>query len=412
MRQVLKLPAYRRLLASYALNELSWATGSLALAVLVYRRTGSALGTMAFFLCAQFLPALGAPLVASRLVQYRARRVLPALYALECLAFVGLAAIVTSFSLAPLLLLAAADGIIALTARSLARAVTVAVTSPPGLLREGNALTNAVFSVCFMAGPALGAAIVATGGTQAALITGAGLFAAIAVTLATTRTLPDPSPQGPSRGRLRAALGYAASHPPIRRILSLQAAALVLFGISIPVAVVYAEQSLHAHAAGYGALLTAWGAGATAGSAIYARWRRLASWRLIALGAGALGVGFLVMALAAGLGVAIPGALIGGAGNGVEAIAAWTALQELVDPQQMALTLTLNESLSQAAPGVGILLGGAIAALAGARAALAVAGAGALVITLAVWIVLGGAQPSADVPGSVAGVTRSEASSR
>ena len=39
----------------------------------------------------------------------------------------------------------------------------------------------------------------------------------------------------------------------------------------------------------------------------------------------------------------------------------------------MAMIMSLNESLVQAAPGVGILLGGAIAALAGPRVALAVA---------------------------------------
>ena len=53
---VLKLPAYRRLLAAYTLNELAWSVGSLALAVLVYRRTGSAIGAMGFFLCSQFVP--------------------------------------------------------------------------------------------------------------------------------------------------------------------------------------------------------------------------------------------------------------------------------------------------------------------------------------------------------------------
>ena len=44
MKRALKLPAFRRLFAAYSLNELAWAFGSLALAVLVYRRTGSALG--------------------------------------------------------------------------------------------------------------------------------------------------------------------------------------------------------------------------------------------------------------------------------------------------------------------------------------------------------------------------------
>ena len=62
MRPVLRIPAYRRLLAAYALNELAFMIGSVALALLVYRHTGSALGTTAFFLSAQFIPALISPM--------------------------------------------------------------------------------------------------------------------------------------------------------------------------------------------------------------------------------------------------------------------------------------------------------------------------------------------------------------
>jgi hypothetical protein len=51
-----------------------------------------------------------------------------------------------------------------------------------------------------------------------------------------------------------------------------------------------------------------------------------------------------------------------------------------VQQRWMALMMSLNESLFQAVPGAGILLGGAIAALSGPRAAFAVSGAGALLI--------------------------------
>ena len=67
MNRVLKIPAFRRLLAAYTLNELAFMVGSLALALLVYRRTGSALGAAGFFLSAQFVPALMSPLAVARL---------------------------------------------------------------------------------------------------------------------------------------------------------------------------------------------------------------------------------------------------------------------------------------------------------------------------------------------------------
>lgn len=72
-----------------------------------------------------------------------------------------------------------------------------------------------------------------------------------------------------------------------------------------------------------------------------------------------------------------------GAGNGVEAVAARTTLQEHVAADWMAIIMSLNESLFQAVPGAGILIGGALTALAGTRTALAVAGAGA--IAIAIW---------------------------
>ena len=58
MIRCLRIVAFRRLLMAYVLNELAWSVGTLALSLLVYKRTGSAIGSAAFFLCSQFLPAL------------------------------------------------------------------------------------------------------------------------------------------------------------------------------------------------------------------------------------------------------------------------------------------------------------------------------------------------------------------
>src|SRR5205823_4667498 len=101
------------------------------------------------------------PAIVARLDGRAMRDVLPGLYSLEAVAFVALAGVASSFALAPLLVLALADGVIALTARPLARSSTVSVTVPYGLLREGNAVLNGAFSLCFMTGPAIGGADVA-----------------------------------------------------------------------------------------------------------------------------------------------------------------------------------------------------------------------------------------------------------
>ncbi len=139
MRRVLQLPSYRRLLAAYTLNELAWAFGTLALAVLVYRRTGSAIGTAGFFLCAQFVPALISPALVARLDQRQPRVVLASDVRARRGRVRGARRGLPRFSLAPVLVLAFVDGVIAVSARALARATTVGVLVPGGLLREGNA---------------------------------------------------------------------------------------------------------------------------------------------------------------------------------------------------------------------------------------------------------------------------------
>ena len=57
-----------------------------------------------------------------------------------------------------------------------------------------------------------------------------------------------------------------------------------------------------------------------------------------------------------------------------------TAVQELTRAAYQARVLALLEALASAMPGVGFLLGGAIAALSSPRLSYAVAGAGVLVV--------------------------------
>jgi MFS family permease len=151
---------------------------------------------------------------------------------------------------------------------------------------------------------------------------------------------------------------------------------------------VYAQHTLKAGPGGYGALMSAWGLGAVAGSAAYARWRRRTTAILIAGSGLSLAAGFAVLAVAPTLVVAVIGAALAGMGNGVESIAAKTAVQEQASEQWMALVMSLNDSISQLAPGLGILLGGVITALATSRVAFGVAAAGSLAFALAVPVVL------------------------
>ena len=389
MKQVLRLPAYRRLLLAYGLTLVAWMVVEVALAIYVYRRTGSAIGAAAFFLCAQFVPAFFSPSVVARLDRRPPSRVLPALYIGESLLFLLLAVVVGHTAVGFVLALAFVDGIVVLVVLSLTRTAIVAATAPAELLREGNALANTVSMATRLAGPALAGLLVVVASVRAALLVGSGMVVLIAAMLLTARNLPRAvSEDSSAKGRLAAALRYTRGQPAIRALLSLQAIGLVFFTMSIPVELVLAQHTLHAGAGGYGALLTAWGGGAIVGSGIFARLRRRSAGMLIALGAGLLGLGFAVMAISPSIAVAAVGAAVGGAGNGIHAVAARTALQEEVKPDWMALVISLNESVSQVFPGLGIILGGALAQVASARFAFAVAGAGSMVMAAVVSILL------------------------
>ena len=127
-----------------------------------------------------------------------------------------------------------------------------------------------------------------------------------------------------------------------------------------------------------------WGGGAVAGSVVYARFRRRSAPALITSSALSLAVGFTVMTVAPSLPVALCGAVIGGAGNSLEWVAWRTAVQERTPERWMALIMSLTDSMSMLAPGVGIVLGGVIAQVVSARAAFGVAAAGSLVFAVAV----------------------------
>src|SRR6266508_2729777 len=103
----LRHPGFRRLATSYTLNELGWGFGTVALGLVVFDHTHSALAMTALWICTLLIPAL---------------------------------------------VLAAADGTLALVGRALTRAAVAATLKPTGELDTGNTLLNVSFSLCFAIG--------------------------------------------------------------------------------------------------------------------------------------------------------------------------------------------------------------------------------------------------------------------
>jgi predicted MFS family arabinose efflux permease len=384
----LRHPGFRRLAASYTLNELGWGFGTVALGLLVFNHTHSALATTALWLCSLLIPALVGPAATARLDRGGVRRVLPALYLAEAAIFAMLALLASSAPwLALILALATIDGILALVGRALTRAAVAATLKPDGQLEAGNTLLNVSFSVCFAIGPALGGLLVAAFGVSAGLWVSAAIFAAMTVTLATSRSLP-PAHADAKDGwltRLRAGLGHALGDPSVRRLLIAHAAAITCAAMISPIEVIWAKEVIGAGSSAYGIVLSAWGAGTlVTGLLLVSLWRRLPVVTRIPLAAGTMGVGYVVMALAGSLPIGALGCFIGGAGNGFYFVSLIQAIQDRTADEFQGRVMGLLESATAACYGTGFLLAGAITALTSVRVTFAATAVGVLLAT--VWM--------------------------
>jgi len=377
----LKAPGFRRLAFSYTVNDLGDTFGLVALAVLVLDRTDSALGTTALFVAGRFVPAFLAPLLTARVDRAPPQAVLGALYAIEALAFAGLAWLATDFALGAVLALALVDGTLAITARGVSRGAIANTLGEEGALRAGNAVINGLFSASSVVGPVLGGVVTAAWGASTALAVDAASFAVIALVLAAA-PLPHPAhEEAPGwRARLREGLTEVSGRPQVRRLITAQGAALVFFTLITPIEVVYATRTLDAGTLGYGILLGSWGVGMLIGAVEFARRRDDSIALLLSLATGAIGVGYLGMAAAPGIVVACAASVVGGIGNGVQWVAHLTALQERTPPGLQARIGGLMESIAAVAPGIGYLLGGVLTAAVSTRLAFVVAGVGVLLL--------------------------------
>jgi MFS family permease len=387
----LKRPLFRRLALTYAVNELGDWMGIVALSVLVYDRTGSAMATAGLFLGTRFLPALIAPVLVAKVEQPPPRFALPVVYCGEAAAFGALALLAgDGFFLAGVVVLATIDGALALTGRALTRAVVAALLEPAGELRSGNAVLNVAFTGSAALGPGIAGLLVAGFGVQSALLLDAASFYAIAWILFTAGPLPQAEPDpGLVRDRVRAGLAYIRERPTLRRLLIAQGAAFVFFAAVIPIEVIYSKQTLAAGDSGYGLLLASWGVGMVLGSIVFATVRRAPLPVLLLFSTLVVGAGYLGLAAAPTLALACAASILGGAGNGVQWVSVISAVQELTAQGMQARVMSVLESIGAAMPGVGYLVGGLIASGASPRATFLFAGIGVIAIVLVAAPILG-----------------------
>lgn len=394
LRTTLRRPAFPRLAATYAVNELGDWMGLIALSVLVYDKTGSALATTALFMGTGFLPALLAPLLATRAEQSPPRISLPTIYCGQAIAFGALALFANEISLVFVIALASIDAALGIASRSLTRAVVASILQPHDELRAGNAILNVAFTGGAAAGPILAGLVVAGLGSESALALNAVSFFVVAGILLTAGSLPRPEPEpGGMRDRLRAGVAYVRGAKTLRRLLLAQSAAFIFFAAVIPIEVIYVKETLGAGDAGYGLMLGCWGVGMLLGGLLFARLSRASIPHLLFWSTFAIGVGYLCLAFAPTLALACAASVIGGAGNGVQWVSTINAVQELTASTMQTRVMSILESANTAMPGVGFALGGIIATLSGPRTTFFVAATGVFFILALAALALGSKWP-------------------
>ncbi len=403
VRELLSLPGYWPLASVFALNQLGWFVATIALSVLVYRRTGSVLGSSSFFLCSQAAPAILGPPLVGRLDRLSPRVLLPALYWAEAVLYGLLAWLTTRFSLAPVLVIVVIDGVLALGAGSIAIAARTQLLKPAGLIREGGAVASLCFSTAYLVGPLIGGFVTALGGTRAALLLNCGLFGLMGLSML-SRSVPSRTvDEGPETRRLRAALAYIRTNRPVMALLSMQTLVYICFSISTPLEVVYTVHILHSGSTGYGVLMAVWGGAAVVGSVAYARLRHGNTRVLLGLGIALGAAGFGELAVAPTLAIALIGAVLIGISNGLNTVLFLVELQEIVPQSWMALASSVNQSLLLVAPAIGIAIGGALGALVSVRFAFAVSAVASIVFACIGFAGLKvGQPPSSPSPAEVA----------
>jgi predicted MFS family arabinose efflux permease len=387
MRDTLRIAEFRALLISYVINRAGDVFGALALAVVVLTTTRSTIAIAALFLATQFLPGLVGPFVVARVGAIPAGRILPLCYLVEACLFLVLAAISRHVGVTLIVALAFVDGTLAFVARSVTRATTASTLIPHDLMPEGKAAFNLALGAATVAGPVLGGVVLALLGPATALVADGLSFLVAAILIAWTpglRARHDSNAIGTTRSRqVRASVGYIARHSTLRVLIFGEGIAFIFFYLVVPVTVVYVTRSLHAGPAGYAAILASWGAGAVIGSTVHIRLTRRIGHATILLSTAAVAVAYLGTALAPTLLLACAASVIGGIGNGTQWASVETAVHQFVEEHFRLRVAAMLESMAAVAPGVGIILGGALTALFSPRAAYLAAGLG-LVALIAV----------------------------
>ena len=378
------MPPFRLLLSSLAVSSLGDWMYNVALLAFVYERTESptwlAATTAARILPIVVLGPIGG-VIADR---YDRRRIIIAsdlLCAVLMVALAGVVALDLPLVLAPLVAAAA-------TLASAAHPPAVAASTPrlvdASALQRANAARVAVGQAAIVAGPAIGAGVLAVSSPAVAIFVNAATFL---VSVALVTAIPaGPAFRPGNEGEqahlltdLREGVDALRGAPAALRMIAADIVCSAVYGI-LTVTLVLVAGRVGAGPSGYGLLIGAFGVGGLIGAAVASRldgvhWRRTLGIALVLVGlpVAALGV-------AQTLWVALALGLVGGTGAVVAEVLSETALPRLLDDEVLARAYGLALPAALSGIVVGSLIGGPLVALLGLTGALVATGTGVLVL--------------------------------
>ncbi len=379
VRAALGVREFRALLASSALSMAGDQVARIAVALLVYRRSGSAFAAAATYACSYLTWLFGGPVLTALADRLPRRRLMVACdlarAALVCVLLVPHVPLALVFAVLLLVGLLSPP-------YDAAKSAVLPEVLPGDLYVVGNALQNTVFQAANVAGFLLGGAVVAATSVHGALAIDAASFALSAVLLAAVAERPLP-PRQPASLWADALEGFrlVARERDLRRFLAYGLLGAVVMvtpeGLAVPVA-----RELGGGAMAAGVLTAAVPAGFLLGSVLLLRVppaRRPALLPgLVVLSAAAL----LVTPVLSGTAAVAVLWSVAGAGSALGVVAN-AAYMQAVPPGLRGRAFGVADTSLMALQGAVLLAVGGLAQLLDPLAAVALAGAGTLLAALA-----------------------------
>jgi MFS family permease len=373
---------FHLLLASLAVSSCGDWLYNVALLAFVYMRTGSA-GWVAATTAARVAPVvLLGPLAGVLADRFDRRRLIVASDLIRAALMIALALVAaTSMTLLLAPLLAAAA-----TAVGIVQPPCVAACTPrlvaDSELQRANALRSGIGQSSIVAGPALGALLLAISSPALVIALNAVSFIASAVAITAIGSSPAFAPAGHDQAadsgllaELRGGVDALRGAPAAVRLVAADVLCSAVYGM-LTVTLVLVGRRVGAGAGGYGLLLGGFGVGGVAGAVVAGKLDAPSRWRellIVALGLVAVAVAGLgaVHSLAA----AVAFAVIGGLGSIVGEVLSDTALGRMLDDSVLARAYGFVLPACVAGIVAGSLVAGPLVAAVGVSATMALAGA-------------------------------------